>query len=158
MYELLWKKKKVISIPEVSKIWTNGKAIPCFHIGKFNIIYIFPKLIYTFNMMPKIILLFFFYFFFEQDKLNLTFKWKNNQKLTKSFYKRWTIHRGRELCVRAKFLQSCPALPSRLLCPWDSPGKHTGVGCHASSRASSRPRDRTPVSYVSCTGRWVLYH
>ena len=21
--------------------------------------------------------------------------------------------------------------PSRLLCPWDSPGKYTGVGCHA---------------------------
>ena len=21
--------------------------------------------------------------------------------------------------------------PSRLLCPWDSPGKNTGVGCHA---------------------------
>ena len=21
--------------------------------------------------------------------------------------------------------------PTRLLCPWDSPGKHTGVGCHA---------------------------
>ena len=20
--------------------------------------------------------------------------------------------------------------PARLLCPWDSPGKHTGVGCH----------------------------
>ena len=23
----------------------------------------------------------------------------------------------------------CP-IPSRLLCPWDSPGKNTGVGCH----------------------------
>ena len=23
------------------------------------------------------------------------------------------------------------AEPARLLCPWDSPGKHTGVGCHA---------------------------
>ena len=21
--------------------------------------------------------------------------------------------------------------PARLLCPWDSPGKHTGVGCHS---------------------------
>ena len=28
--------------------------------------------------------------------------------------------------------QSCPTLcePARLLCPWDSPGKSTGVGCH----------------------------
>jgi len=24
-----------------------------------------------------------------------------------------------------------PLLPARLLCPWDSPGKNTGVGCHA---------------------------
>ena len=27
-----------------------------------------------------------------------------------------------------------------------------------SSRGSSPPRDRTRVSYVSCIGRWVLYH
>ena len=36
----------------------------------------------------------------------------------------------------AKSLQSCPTLwphrrqPTRLCCPWDSPGKNTGVGCH----------------------------
>ena len=37
----------------------------------------------------------------------------------------------------AKSLQSCPNpvqphrwQPTRLLCPWDSPGKNTGVGCH----------------------------
>ena len=36
----------------------------------------------------------------------------------------------------AKLLQLCPTLrsqkwqPSRLPCPWDSPGKNTGVGCH----------------------------
>ena len=26
------------------------------------------------------------------------------------------------------------------------------------SRGSLGPRDRTHISYVSCTGRWVLYH
>ena len=33
--------------------------------------------------------------------------------------------------------QSCPTLlqphglqPTRLLCPWDSPSKNTGIGCH----------------------------
>ena len=26
--------------------------------------------------------------------------------------------------------QSCFCSPTRLLCPWDSPGKNTGVGCH----------------------------
>ena len=32
----------------------------------------------------------------------------------------------------ARSLQSCPTLcnPTRLPCPWDSPGKNTGVGCH----------------------------
>ena len=36
----------------------------------------------------------------------------------------------------AKLLQSCLTLrphrqqPTRLPCPWDSPGKNTGVGCH----------------------------
>ena len=39
-------------------------------------------------------------------------------------------------CMHAKSLQSCPTLrpygqqPTRLLCPQDSPGKNTGVGCH----------------------------
>ena len=27
-----------------------------------------------------------------------------------------------------------------------------------SSRGSSQPRVRTHISYISCTGRWVLYH
>ena len=36
----------------------------------------------------------------------------------------------------AESLQSCPTVgpqrrqPVRFLCPWDSPGKNTGVGCH----------------------------
>ena len=48
--------------------------------------------------------------------------------------------------------------PTRLLCPWDSPGKKTGVAAMPSSRGSSRPGDRTPVSYVSCICKWGLYH
>ena len=69
------------------------------------------------------------------------------------------------LCLHAQSLQSCPALrphglqPTRLLCPWDSPGKNTiGLECHASSRVSSRSRDQTHDSHVSCIGRQVLYH
>ena len=38
--------------------------------------------------------------------------------------------------MRTKSFQSCltlcdPMDCSRLLCPWDSPGMNTGVGCHA---------------------------
>ena len=41
------------------------------------------------------------------------------------------------VCMCAKSLQLCPTLcdpvnvATRILCPWDSPGKNTGVGCHA---------------------------
>ena len=36
------------------------------------------------------------------------------------------------LYAAAKSFQSCPTLcnPTRLPCPWDSPGKNTGVGYH----------------------------
>ena len=38
-------------------------------------------------------------------------------------------------------------------------GKNTGEGCHASSRGSSRPRDRTCVSCVSCiVGHYHEHH
>ena len=36
---------------------------------------------------------------------------------------------ARTLCMRS-VTQSCPTLWPRLLCPWDFPGKNTGVGCH----------------------------
>ena len=43
----------------------------------------------------------------------------------------------------AKSLRSCPTLRHhglwsiRLLCPWDSPGTNTGVGCHALLQAQA---------------------
>ena len=33
--------------------------------------------------------------------------------------------------LRVSALQPRALEPTRLLCPWDSPGKNTGVGCHA---------------------------
>ena len=54
------------------------------------------------------------------------------------------------------FSQSCVRLlwppglqPARLLCPWDFPGKNTGVVAISFSRGSYRPRDWT---HVSCIG------
>ena len=71
------------------------------------------------------------------------------------------------LCVY-KYVQShesCPTLCDPMDCSppgssysWDSPGKNTGVSCLPSSRGSSRPRDWTRISYVSCISRQVLYH
>ena len=51
------------------------------------------------------------------------------------YHLKWHIDRA-AAAAAAKSLQSCPNLrphrwqPTRLLCPWDSPGKNTGVGCH----------------------------
>ena len=33
--------------------------------------------------------------------------------------------------VMTNSLQPCGLQPARLLCPWDSPDKNTGVGCHS---------------------------
>ena len=49
--------------------------------------------------------------------------------------------------------------PTRLFCPWDFPGKNTGVGFAISySGGSLGPRDQTLVSWVSCIGRRILHH
>ena len=47
---------------------------------------------------------------------------------------------------------------SRPLCPWNFPGKTTGWVAIFFSRGSSRSRNRTWVSCISCMGRQILYH
>ena len=49
----------------------------------------------------------------------------------------WAAISFSNTCMHAKSLQLCLTLydpmdssPSRILCPQDSPGKNTGVGCH----------------------------
>ena len=60
------------------------------------------------------------------------------------------------MCLHAQSLQSCLTLCDPMDCSppgssvWDSPGKKTGVGCHALLQGSSLSRDRTHVSCVSC--------
>ena len=62
-------------------------------------------------------------------------------------------------CMRAKSLQSCLTVtlwmqPARLLCTWNFSGKNTGVDCHSLLQGIFP----THISYVSCIGRWILYH
>ena len=45
--------------------------------------------------------------------------------------------------------------PSRLLCPWNSPGKNTGVGCHALLQGIF-PTRGTNLGLLHC--RQILYH
>ena len=69
---------------------------------------------------------------------------------------------GRVLCV-------CSAVPdslrphgpwlARLLCPWDSPGKNTGVGCLPLLQGifSTPGIGKNSITCVPCSGRRVLY-
>ena len=44
--------------------------------------------------------------------------------------------------------------PSRLLCPWDSPGKNTGVGCHVLLQGIFPTQESKP-GLPHC--KWILY-
>ena len=48
-----------------------------------------------------------------------------------------------------------PAEPTRFLCPWDFPGKNTGVGCHFLLQGIFPTQVSNP-RLVHC--RWILYH
>ena len=57
--------------------------------------------------------------------------------------------------------QLCPSLrphrlyPTRLLCPWSSPGKNTGVGCHFLLQGIYATQELNPA-LLHC--RQILYH
>ena len=91
----------------------------------------------------------------------LTLQWRvapNSPQLEKAQEKQW-----RPTCV--KLPQSCPALCNPTDCSLPGSSVHGILQARtpdwiviSSSRGSSSPRDQTQVSYVSCTGRWVLDH
>ena len=47
--------------------------------------------------------------------------------------------------------------PARLLCPWESPGKNTGVGCHFLLQGTFLIQGSNLHLTVSCIGRQILY-
>ena len=75
---------------------------------------------------------------------------------------RGTLGNTSSACVRA---QSCPTLCNPEDCSPPGSSVH-GISqvrilewvAIPLSRGSSQPRDRTWVSWISCLGRWVLYH
>ena len=73
----------------------------------------------------------------------------------------WTI---RVQCTHAKSLQSCPILCNLMDCSPPGSSVHGILQARIlewvampSSRRSSRHRGQLWVSYISCTGRWVLH-
>ena len=64
-------------------------------------------------------------------------------------------------CVLSHFSHECllqryGLLPTRLLCPWDSPGKNTRVDCHALLQEIYLTQGSK--LHFSCIGRRVLYY
>ena len=67
--------------------------------------------------------------------------------------------------VRAESLHFCPTLFNPMDCGPPGSSVHGTLqarimerDARPSSRGSSQPRDRTHVSYISCTGSRVLHH
>ena len=59
------------------------------------------------------------------------------------------------LSVASDSLRHHVLQPTRLLCPWDSPGKNTGMGCHALLQGIF-PIQGSNLGLLHC--RWILYH
>ena len=91
----------------------------------------------------------------------LTLQWRvapNSLQLEEAQEKQW-----RPACVQLP--QSCPTLCNPTDCSLPGSSVHGILQARipdwiviSSSRGSSSPSDQTQVSYVSCTGRWVLDH
>ena len=58
--------------------------------------------------------------------------------------------------VMSDFLQSHGWQPSRLLCPWNFPGKNTGAGCHFLLRKIFLTQGPNLSLCASCIGRQIL--
>ena len=89
---------------------------------------------------------------------------QNGFKLGKEYVKAAYCHPAYLTQVQSCCLviKSCPTLlrphglyPTWVFCPWDFPGKNTGVSCHFLLQGVFQLRDQTCISF---TGRWILYH
>ena len=75
------------------------------------------------------------------------------------------IHSGTFAAAAAKSRQLCLTLwphrwqPTRLPCPWDSPGKNTGVGCHFLLQCRKVKSESEVAGHVRLfTTSWIAAH
>ena len=91
------------------------------------------------------------------------------KKWNKIFFKKVSgckaMYNNMHLCLCVKLLQSCTTLCDPVDCSMPGSSVHRTLQARIlewvakpSSRGSSPTRDGTCVFYISCTGRWVLYH
>ena len=65
-------------------------------------------------------------------------------------------HQPKTRSSKRKEPESFPHHFAGLLCPWDSPGKNTGVIAISFSRGSARPRD--PIWFCYIAGRFFFFY
>ena len=66
-----------------------------------------------------------------------------------------SVHACAQLCLT---LRPHGLQPARLLCPWDSPSKNTGVGCHAFLQGIFSTQGLNPHLLRLLLCRCILYH
>ena len=72
------------------------------------------------------------------------------------------IYMSVRMCVCARSvmfnsLQTPGLKPTRLLCPWDFPGRILEWVAVSFSRGSFQPQHQTHISFISCIGERILY-
>ena len=95
---------------------------------------------------------------------NITSYWQNsssNRNIPLKKFPRWL----KCVCVCDKWLQSPPTLCDPVDCGLPGSSVHEILQARMlewvalpSYRRYSKPRDGTHISYISCIGRWFLYH
>ena len=93
---------------------------------------------------------------FRMDWLDLLAVQGTLKSLLKGSLQPYGILLSKRVFVTLGSLQPYGLSPTRLLCPWNSPGKHTGGGCYALLQWTFGPRHQTHDSYISCIGRQVI--
>ena len=91
----------------------------------------------------------FFFFIFDFLKFKL-YAWVQVHLVFSCF----SVAQSVSSLVVSNSLQSHGLQPTRLLCPWDSPGKNTGVGCHFLLQGIF-PAQRLNLGLLHC--RQILY-
>ena len=77
----------------------------------------------------------------------------------KRFYRATLLLKNLSACVLSCSVASNSFQPHGqwLLCPWDFPGRNTGMACHFLLQRILRPKDQTHISWGSCIGRQIPY-
>ena len=99
------------------------------------------------------------------SKQHTIMRWKGqkamNNRLWDWLLVVWSEVQVKDTCVLSCFrhVGFCDPMhcTARFLCPWDSPGRILEWVVMPFSGGSSRPRDQTHISCVSCIDRWILY-